>query len=135
MVIAIIRRLKQRQSGQSLTELALILPLLFILICGIIDFGRLMYTYMNVHLVTQEAVRLAGLGDSDTAINRYVTNHIAMVDPGRVNIAISPSYSARRSGDYVTVQVSGELQWVTPILSKIVPSPYRVQAKSTIRVE
>ncbi len=51
--------------GQSLVELALIMPLLTLLVMGIIDFGRLFVMYSAVSNAAQEAVRygvMTGLG-------------------------------------------------------------------------
>jgi Flp pilus assembly protein TadG len=127
------KRFISHQKGQSLVEFALLLPLLLYLICGIIDFGRIMYTQMQLNMVTQEAVRLGGLGRTDVQIRQYTMNRVD--HPSNVTVTISPSYSARKSGDYVKVSLEERVDYITPMLSKILPSPYRVKTDSTIRVE
>lgn len=129
------RRLWRKESGQSLTELALILPVLLYLICGIIDFGRFMYTYMELNLVAQESVRLGGLGQNDTAIRSYALNRLSSVDPADLTITIAPADSLRKSGDYVEVQLEERVEWITPLLGKVLPSPLPIRAESSIRVE
>lgn len=127
------KRFISHERGQSLVEFALLLPLLLYLICGIIDFGRVMYTHMQLNLVTQEAVRLSGLGRSDADIRQYTMDHV--VHPSKVTITISPSDTARNSGDYVKVRLEEQIEYITPLMSTVLPSPYRVVTESTIRVE
>lgn len=121
------------EKGQSLVEFALLLPLLLYLICGIIDFGRVMYTHMQLNLVTQEAVRLGGLGRSDADIRQYTLDHVD--HPTKVIVTISPSDSVRNPGDYVKVNLEEQIEYITPLMSTVLPSPYRVITDSTIRVE
>jgi Flp pilus assembly protein TadG len=45
--------------GQSVVELALLLPVLVILVAGIVDLGRIYYTYITVINVAREGVRFA----------------------------------------------------------------------------
>ena len=56
----------KEQKGQSLVEFALVLPLLLLLICGIVDLGRLLFAYASLNMTTQEAVRVGGLGKAAT---------------------------------------------------------------------
>jgi uncharacterized protein (UPF0333 family) len=127
------KRFISHEKGQSLLEFALLLPVILYLICGIIDFGRIMYTHMQINLVTQEAVRLGGLGRNDAEIRKYTMDHVD--HPSKVTVSISPSDSARKSGDYVKVSLEEQVDYITPLLSKIFPTPYRVMTDSTIRVE
>ncbi len=127
------KRFISQEKGQSLVEFALLLPLLLFMICGIIDFGRVMYTHMQLNLVTQEAVRLGGLGRSDAYIKQYTLDHVN--DPTKVIVTITPSETLRNSGDYVKVSLEQQIEYITPLMSTVLPSPYRVVTESTIRVE
>jgi Flp pilus assembly protein TadG len=128
-----VKRLLSHQKGQSLVEFALLLPLLLYLICGIIDFGRIMYTHMQLNMVAQEAVRLGGLGRNDAEIQQYIWDHVD--HPSLVAVTIAPSDSVRNSGDYVKVSLEEQVDYITPLLSNVLPSPYLVMTDSTIRVE
>jgi len=128
-------RLFKRESGQSLTELALILPLLLYLICGIIDFGRFMYTYMELNLIAQESVRLGGLGQDDAAIRAYALGRLDGADPADLTVQIVPTDTLRKSGDYVEVRLEERVEWLTPLLNRVLPSPLPIRAESSIRVE
>lgn len=127
------KRFISHEKGQSLVEFALLLPLLLYLICGIIDFGRVMYTHMQLNLVTQEAVRLGGLGRSDADIKQYTLDHVN--HPTKVTVTISPTDTIRKSGDYVKVRLEEQIEYITPLMSTVLPSPYSVITDSTIRVE
>ncbi|MEB3100278.1 TadE/TadG family type IV pilus assembly protein [Ferviditalea candida] len=128
-------KLLKGQAGQSLIEFALVVPLLFLLIGGIIDLGRIMYIYMQQDLVTQEAVRLGGLGRSDAYITSFAVNYPSITDPAKLVVTISPKDSVRKSGDYVTVTLKEPITYVTPFLNNLLPSPYVIVTNSTIRVE
>lgn len=45
------------QNAQGMVEFALVMPLLFLLIFGILEVGRLMFTYSTVITASREAVR------------------------------------------------------------------------------
>jgi len=55
----IVQRLTRDQSGASAAEFALVLPLVLILLFGIIDAGRWMWTYNKAEKATQMGARLA----------------------------------------------------------------------------
>jgi Flp pilus assembly protein TadG len=122
------------EKGQSMIEFAVILPLLLLLLCGMFDFGRLMYAYMQMNNAAQETVRLGGLGKTDSQIIVFAKNFVTLGDPSQLKVTISPVDTARHSGDYVTVKLEFPFTYMTPVISKIIPNPI-VKAKSTIRVE
>jgi hypothetical protein len=47
------------QRSQSMVEFAIIAPLLFLLLFGIIDFGRVIYIYVTLNQAVNEGVRVA----------------------------------------------------------------------------
>ncbi|MBD0382375.1 TadE/TadG family type IV pilus assembly protein [Paenibacillus sedimenti] len=122
------------ERGQSLTEFAVILPIFLLLVCGIFDFGRIMYAYMNMNNAAQETVRLGGLGKKDADMAAFAANYVHLGDPNKLKVTISPNDTARQPGDYVTVKLEYPLTFMTPVISKLLPAP-TVKAASTIRVE
>lgn len=123
------------EKGQSMVEMALVLPLLLLLVCGIFDMGRFMFTYMNMHLATQETVRQGGLGANDAEMISFARDNVQIQDPSQLVVTISPNDTERDSGEYVTVEFKYPLEFVTPFISKVIPSPIVVTTDSTIRVE
>jgi hypothetical protein len=47
------------QRTQSMVEFAIVAPLLLLLIFGMVDFGRVIYTYITLNQAVNEAVRVA----------------------------------------------------------------------------
>ncbi|NBI28361.1 TadE/TadG family type IV pilus assembly protein [Chengkuizengella marina] len=125
----------KNEKGQSLTEFALLLPLMLLMICGIIDFGRLGFNYMNQHLTTQETVRKAGLGRTDVEIVDFARDYINMEDSENLEVSISPDDNNRESGDYVTVTLTSSFESITPLISLLMPDSFEISTNSTIRVE
>jgi len=66
-----------KRQAQSLVEFALILPLLFVLTMGIIEFGWLFRNFMTVHYTTREAARVGAvagdLGGADDDILQAIS--------------------------------------------------------------
>ncbi|WP_284642919.1 TadE/TadG family type IV pilus assembly protein [Paenibacillus silviterrae] len=126
--------LLRNQQAQSLTELALLLPVLLLLACGTLDFGRLLYAYLHMNLAAQETVRQGGLGKTDAEIIAFARNYVRLGGSGNLQVQISPTQTNRKSGQFVTVTLRYPLPFMTPVISKFLPSPV-VSAHSTIRVE
>lgn len=123
------------EKGQSLVEMALLIPVLILILVAIIDFGRVLYSYSHLHMATQETVRLGGLGRSDAEMVGFARDYIHIGDPSQLHVVITPADENRESGDYVTVTLSYPLELNTPILSSFLPSPVNIETSSTIRVE
>lgn len=124
--------MRKKEDGQSLVEFALALPLILLLLVGVIDFGRVIYTHLQMELVTQEAVRLGGLGESDEAIRTYAKNQFHVGDASLLTVNISPA-GTRKSGTYVTVELVYPEKLFNPLGDYAVP--YKVKTSSMIRVE
>lgn len=58
--------------GQTMVEFALVLPILLMLLFGILEVGRMIYTYAAVHNASREAVRYASaIGRDDNGKLKY----------------------------------------------------------------
>ena len=55
--------------GQALVEFALILPVLLLLIFGVVDAGRLIFTYNTVSNAARDGARVAIVNQSTTGTN------------------------------------------------------------------
>lgn len=127
--------MRRDERGQSMVETALIMPVLLLLLVGILDFGRIMYSYAHLHMVAQETVRMGGLGGSDTEITAFAKDYIQLNEADQLVINISPGETSRDSGDYVTVKLEYPFQFFTPLISSLFSSSLSIKAESTIRVE
>lgn len=127
--------MRRDERGQSMVETALILPVLLLLLVGILDFGRIMYSYAHLHMAAQETVRVGGLGRNDTEITSFAKDYVQLKEVDQLKINISPGDSSRDAGDYVTVKLEYPFHFITPFVSSLFPSSLSIKAESTIRVE
>ena len=64
----------KRERGQSMTEFAIMLPVLLIIMSGTLEVGNLLTTYNRVQLVAREGTRFGGGGGTDEGITRVVVS-------------------------------------------------------------
>lgn len=112
-------RMLRRQGGQSVVELALVLPVLLLLVLGMMDFGRLLQSYLTLQHATREGARLAITGAADSAIVQRVRDTAAGLETDKLTVQVDPANASRYPGDNVTVMVSYQFQVLTPVLSDI----------------
>ena len=94
------------QKGQSLVEFAIGLFFLLLLISGIVDLGRAIFTYMDLREAAQEGAAYATVNPYDTTgIANRVTDSSNVFDSAdlSVNVNIDPNPCL---GDDITVGVS-----------------------------
>ena len=137
--------MRKDERGQSLVETALVLPLLLLLIVGILDFGRVTYSYAHLQMAAQETVRKGGLGKTDAEMTAFAKNYVHLGDSSKLIVEISTlsdnnmqpiaAGTPRKSGNYVKVKLKYPLKLYTPLLSNLFPSPLYAETDSTIRVE
>ncbi len=103
-----------RERGQSIVELALMLPLLLLLLAVVFDLGRAMYAYMYVTHSAREATWVAVQRPWDTnGIRRAALSTLtqAALDPGRASVNITVG----RPGEPVTVVVTYAYEPTLPL--------------------
>lgn len=67
----------QRRRGSAMVEMALVLPLFFMVVLGIIEFGRAMMVSQLVTNAAREATRLAIIdGSSNASVSQWVKDFI-----------------------------------------------------------
>jgi Flp pilus assembly protein TadG len=125
----------KKKKGQALVEIALLVPIFLLLLGGIVDFGRILYTQSKLNSLTQESARLAGLGRSDTQVKDFAFARIDEVAKTTMKVVVSPPDTGRDSGDYVTVEISCDVKYITPFMNSILQGPFKAKTQSTIRVE
>jgi hypothetical protein len=86
-------------------------------------------------MVSQEAVRIAGLGGSDSDVTNFIKEEVILKDKDSMVVTITPGDYNRDSGDYVTLEIKYPMKYITPLMSVFLPSPYIIDTQSTIRVE
>lgn len=130
-----IRKLVRDNRGQSLVEMALVLPLLIIILFGIIEFGRVFHSYLMITHASREGARVGVVGQSNGDIEQRIQNATTL-NLDKLTITITPSdQGARTPGVPLTVLVDYQVELFTPILGSILPNPVELQAQTTMRME
>jgi Flp pilus assembly protein TadG len=112
---------KGKEKGQSLTEVALMLPVLLLILAGVLDLGRLYYAYVTVSDAAAEGATYAAINpnDGDEIVSRTqaATDGLVQIDASMVGVDC-PTVAA---GAPVTVTVGYTFTLVTPIINAMVP--------------
>ncbi len=117
-----IRPKDQKSRGQSLVELALMMPVLMFILAGMLDLGRVYYAYVTITNAAREGASYGasnptqvGSDCTTTGTIKFVTCQEAagsnfQIQPSNVTVTESPDAS---SGSTVTVTVSVPFQLIT----------------------
>jgi Flp pilus assembly protein TadG len=117
---------RRRRRGQSLVEFALVAPLFFLLLFGIIEAGRFIFHYELLNSATRDGARYAivhGAGSADPAseadIQQVVLDSaITIVDDGNLDVVVTWPLSNER-GDPVTVGAEYAYDPIMPMFPDI----------------
>ncbi|MDD2485433.1 MAG: TadE/TadG family type IV pilus assembly protein [bacterium] len=118
----------KRNKGQSLVEMALIMPLFLLLIMGLLQFSIILRSKLVLEHAVREGGRLAAVmaleADSDDKIKQTVINAAGTLDPilRKMDISVSPSEleTGRMSGYPITVIVNYSLPLQIPVINSII---------------
>lgn len=126
---------KQRQKGQALVEMALVLTILLALIMGTIDMGRALHSYLALEHASREGARAGALGRTDLEIDETVRNALSpVVDRTKVVVTITPPESSRTRGTPVSVRVSYPMEYLFPYLQSLLGT-LNLVGETVMRVE
>lgn len=110
------RESRPRERGDSLVEVALILPVLLLLLFSILDLGRAVYAYHVVANCAREGARFGAAASRTTGeITAVVRNTAVGLDTAA--LVVSVSYP---STDTIRVQVSYAFQLLTPLVAQAI---------------
>ena len=127
--------MKLNKKGQSMVEMALILPLIILLFMGMAEFSRIFGSYLLVTHASREGARLASIGKTDAEIQANVSSKVNILNVSDLQIIMTPDDSLRVTGDDVKVSVKYKLQIYAPVISSIVSNPFEMEANTYMRVE
>jgi hypothetical protein len=133
---------ERRESGQSVVEFALVVPLICAIVLILVDFGKAMNYWLDVSQVANEGARLAAVNGPvtpDAIRGRLKTGELrnggGQSIPTPAEVAIC--YGAGDVGDPVTVTITTGYHWVSfpswiPIVGGGVMN---IRGKATMRLE
>jgi Flp pilus assembly protein TadG len=115
-----VRQLRGRK-GQALAEFALILPVLFLLIAGIIEFGRAWNIKQALTDASREGARYAVVQDKTMTIagvQAKVNERLALANIKRATVDVTPAANFHATDATMTVKVSAQYRmgWVGALL-------------------
>jgi TadE-like protein len=142
------RRLRSR--GQSLTEFALVLPLMLLILLFGIDFGRVFLGWVNLNNVVREAANLAAqnptawnsanpLTDVQTEYSRLMTADASGIDCVLPTPLPTPSFQngpdgANTIGQPVSVSITCNFTLITPIIGDVIGNPVHVSSSAAFPI-
>lgn len=134
----------RKRHGATIVEFCLIIPVLFLILFAIFDFGNLFYQQISANQAAREASRVfsvtvnsmstsAAITKATIAAQKYGSNSISFTYDSGSAVGSSDKIS---KGTNVTTTVTKSITIFTPILSSFFkPNPYPCKAKSTMEVE
>jgi Flp pilus assembly protein TadG len=112
-------------SGATIVEFALVLPLLLILIIGLIDFGRMGFVEVSITSASREGARLSSFYPDGTVSQQDVDTLVESSAPGAASTAqlngggsltvAIVRCSSTISSENTSVTVSTNFSWLLPL--------------------
>jgi Flp pilus assembly protein TadG len=139
---AMIRRLRQTETGAELIEMAIVTPLLLILLFGIAEFGFVFQRYVFLTNAAAEGARVASLpgyveADVKDRVAAYAAaSNITGVSASSIPSAIAGPGGASWPGSQVTVTYVYSYQFIGPLATLVggsVNESVTLTARSTVR--
>jgi Flp pilus assembly protein TadG len=152
----IVRRLRSER-GQALVEFALIAPLFFVLLFGMLDFGKA-FNYWNVEQqMANEGARLAAVnatgpwtcpdGTSAASLPDYIKCQAVTGElknggtfwlPNPAKVCVAPAAGASNPpvpGDPISVTVSAAYNWLPLVAQRVGATQTTITGSATMRLE
>ncbi len=129
-----LRKLLKSRSGQSLVEMAIILPVLLMLIFGMVEFGRILSSYLIMENLSRDAARYGVVGHTDAEITNLISAENPGLDSAILTIGINPT-GTRTRGTALTITLGYSVEIVSPIISDLLPNPFPLETSCTMMVE
>jgi Flp pilus assembly protein TadG len=141
--------MRPSQRGQSLTEFALLLPILLLLLFALFDFGRAVYAYNTVSNAAREGARIAivdqtASGGIPAAATEAANQAVALgLDPSDTNEVrvlylrpdnMTQACPARSVGCIAEVRVQYQFAAITPVIGSLI-GPITLSSTTQIPIE
>lgn len=109
----------RKKRGQSAVELAITMPILLLILCGIIEFGWIISHRMILSYTSREGARYAAVNTTNENIEDNTVQRVRSVAPAHIRdeleiTVIFTDVHDVRSGD-IEVVVKTDLKTLTPI--------------------
>jgi hypothetical protein len=125
-------KIKRREYGQDLIEYAIIFPLLFLILVGIFDLGRVVYYYSSLTNAAREGARWGIIHPDDTSnISAIICNYSVGLDLGCPNPPLTIDWIDRDGNSLamnsdnlskvrdIRIKVTYQFKPVTPLIASL----------------
>ncbi len=135
---------RRRETGQSLVELALAIPVLLILTFGIVDFGMALQRYITVTNAAREGARFGIVCNTDSAIQQRVSDYSDdLINPADVTVnwkdaSTNSEVAPCSSTNYLEVTATYDYNFITPLgsfVGELTGGPLKLSSTTRMRVE
>jgi Flp pilus assembly protein TadG len=144
-------RIRFSELGQDLMEYAIIFPILFLILVGIFDLGRVVYYYSALTNAAREGARWGVVHPADNPnISAIISNYAVGLDLGCPNSNPPPApepavtvtlldQDAVPGNDHIQVTVCSQFKPVTPVIGFFLglgsTDVINLHGQSTMRIE
>lgn len=114
------RRFRTTETGQSLVEFAMVLPLFLILLFSLVDFGRAFYSWMIITNAAREGARAGAVQKDWSTMQTAIYDSMCNPYPGNCSLdttqmTLSPLGVNGARGSQVSVSISYAFAYATPL--------------------
>lgn len=110
-----------KKKGQALVEFIIIMPIFIMLVLGVMDIGKIMYSKIVLEDKITEAISLYDSGLDLDEIKRKLE-----LDVDKTDLVI------KTEDEYIIFNLSKDIDIITPGLNLIFNSPYSLEVKRSI---
>ncbi|MEP6871684.1 MAG: TadE/TadG family type IV pilus assembly protein [Anaerolineaceae bacterium] len=115
-----LRRLRATETGQSLVEFAMVLPLFLVLLFGLVDFGRAFYSWILITNAAREGARAGAVQMDWPSMQSAAYNSICNPYPGSCSLDTSQMVLTSNGvqgarGSQVSVDITYTFSYATPL--------------------
>lgn len=135
------RKILKSTRGQSMVEMAIMLPLLLLMFFYIFEFGLILGSYVLIHDLARDGVRAGVVGDNEAAIETHIKAHAVFLDTNRIEVntyindTLPDVYTDRKVGDSLTVRIDYDHNVISPFIGIVVGDSVHIPAEYTMRIE
>ena len=148
----LLQRVRSVSRGQSMVELALVLPLLAFMLVIAIDFGRIYFSYIQINNAAREGAKYAAQAPTDTvsinaAANRETNSQaqsgesalvisapVCKNAAGTVINCTTATTGGSGAGNTVTLRVAESFSFLTPLINNFWGNNFQMSAAATSTV-
>jgi hypothetical protein len=132
------------ESGQSIVEFAIVLPLVVVIILALADFGRALFMFLEAEHAASDAARIAAVDyvPVSGSLQDYLKQALVFGElgsgggvsgaQGAAKLCIDFPNNTSNRGDPVRVKVTNSFKWIP---GGIIPGSVSIAGSATMRIE